>query len=503
MLPRSWPMQNAKKVVDRNSNDIILKTGYGPSGLPHLGTIAEIIRTRMIQKSLEFQGKEAKIIVFVDNMDGFRKVPLNLPKQDYLSQFLGLPLFKVPDVFGCCENFADHNINELNKLIAQFDLTNHVEVIKSSDMYLSGKFNNALLNVLRNHEKILKIMLPTLGEERQKTYSPFLPISEKSGKVLEVKIEEYKVDEGKITFYDEGELVEAEVINGKCKLQWKVDWGMQWHALGVDYEMYGKDLIDSFSVSKPICKTLGSKAPVNMVYELFLDGDNKKISKSKGNGVSLDDWMNFTPIASMKHFLFLHPERAKKLDIRDLHRYVDAYLKDLQRYHNQIKENDETRYENPIFYTHENDLPPPTELSYAILLNLQKGLRSPNYETFRNFIIKQHGELNSTEEKLVECIYKFAEHHKTESHPAPSWMIKYLQKFIDNMDGFSTGLEMQTNLYALGNEAVENKDIIDLKSWFQTIYLVLFGEETGPRLGPFFELYGKEESMKLISAKIK
>ncbi|WP_172618991.1 lysine--tRNA ligase [Candidatus Cytomitobacter indipagum] len=508
MSYRSWPMQNAKKIIDERSNDkskiVVLKTGYGPSGLPHLGTIAEIIRTRMIQRALEFLGCKGKIIVFVDNMDGFRKVPSNLPKQEFLQQFLGMPLFKVPDAFDCCDNFADHNINELNKLIEQFGLTKHVEVVKSSDKYLPGEFNEALLKTLKNHEKILKIMLPTLGEERRKTYSPFLPISQKSGKVLEVKIEEYKVDEGKITFYDEGELVESEVTDGKCKLQWKVDWGMQWHALKVDYEMYGKDLIDSFSASKPICKALGSKAPLNMVYELFLDGDNKKISKSKGNGVSLEDWLNFTPIASMKHFLFLNPERAKRLDIMDLHRYVDAYLKDLDRYHKQVAENDDRRHDNPIFFVHENEsnLPSSTNLSYALLLNLQKGLRSPDYDTFRSFIIKQHGQLNDTEEKLVECVYRFAEHHKTESIPAPSWLNKYFQRFLDNMPNLSNGLDMQTYLYALGNEAVENRDIEDLKAWFKIIYTVLFGEETGPRLGPFFELYGKEESIKLIQSKI-
>ncbi len=500
MLPRTWAMKNAEKTIERHSGDVLLflKTGYGPSGLPHLGTIAEIIRTRMVQQSIEFQGRKSKIIVFVDNMDGFRKVPSNLPKQDYLAQFLGLPLFKVPDVFGCCESFADHNINELNKLIAQFDLTQHVEVVRSSDMYLSGKFNDALLNVLKNHEKILKIMLPTLGEERKKTYSPFLPISAKSGKVLEVKIEEYKVDEGKITFYDEGELVESEVTNGKCKLQWKVDWGMQWHALGVDYEMYGKDLIDSFSASKPICKVLGSKAPASMMYELFLDGENKKISKSKGNGVSLEDWMNFAPIASMKHFLFMNPERAKRLDIHDLHRYVDAYLNDLTKYHAQ---DEKARYENPIFYIHEN-APPATTLSYSLLLNLQKGLRSPDYETFRNFIEKQHGTLNETEEILIKCVYKFCEHHKTESAPAPEWLKKYLNAFLDNIDQMTNGLEMQTYLYTLGNEAVANQDITDLKVWFKTIYQVLFGEDSGPRLGPFFELYGKSESVKLIKSKV-
>ncbi len=499
MLSRTWPMKNAEKIINTNSGDIILKTGYGPSGLPHLGTIAEIIRTRMVQQSLEIKEKSGKIIVFVDNMDGFRKVPSNLPKQEYLAQFLGMPLFKVPDVFGCCDSFADHNINELNKLIEAFDMTKHVEVVRSSDMYLSGKFNEALLNVLKNYEKILSVMLPTLGEERKKTYSPFLPISKKSGKVLEVKIEEYKIDEGKITFYDEGELTEIDVTDGGCKLQWKIDWGMQWHALGVDFEMYGKDLIDSFSASKPVCKILGSKAPVNMVYELFLDADNKKISKSKGNGVSLEDWMKFAPLASMKHFLFGHPERAKRLDIRDLHRYVDAYLGDLSKYNQE--ESDEKRMESPIFYVHEK-APPSTSLSYALLLNLQKGLRSPDCDTFRNFVIKQHGKLNETEEILIDCVYKFCEYHQTSSMEMPKWMKKYMDSFLDNMPKMNNGLDMQTYLYSLGNEAVANEDVDDLKNWFKTIYQVLFGEDSGPRLGPFFELYGKEESIKFVQSKI-
>ncbi|USO00691.1 MAG: lysine--tRNA ligase [Alphaproteobacteria bacterium] len=498
-------MKNAKKVIEKNTSGLItLKTGYGPSGLPHLGTIAEVIRTRMLQQAIELQGRKSKIVTFIDNMDGFRKVPTNLPNQDYLKQFLGMPLFKVPDVFGCCDSFADHNINELNKLINKFGLTEYVEVVKSSDMYISGKFNDAILLVLQNYKKILEVMLPTLGSERQQTYSPFLPISQKSGKVLEVKIEEYKVGEGKIVFYDEGELVEQAVTNGKCKLQWKVDWAMQWHALKIDYEMYGKDLIDSFAVAKPICRILGSQEPVNMVYELFLASDNKKISKSKGNGVSLSDWMQFAPIASMKHFLFLNPERAKKLDIKDLPRYVDAYLHDLKRYHIQLNEKDELIHNNPIFYVHgTQDIPEATDLSYSLLLNIQSGLRSPDYETFISFLQKQKSNLNDTELKLARAVYNYSIYHSNnETVPPPKWIKKYLHIFIEEIKELETGLDMQTKLYDLGNQAVANGDIENLKLWFENIYLVLFNEKSGPRLGPFFELYGKERSVELIKSKL-
>ncbi|QEK39076.1 lysine--tRNA ligase [Candidatus Nesciobacter abundans] len=540
-LPRTWAMKCAQKLLKRDF--IILETGYGPSGLPHLGTVAEVIRTRMIQNCLDILGKESKIIVFVDDMDGFRKVPTNLPNQDMLANYLHLPLCKVPDPFGCCESYADHNTNELIKLLKTFGLEDKVEIMKSSDKYNSGEFDENLVQVLNNYEKILNVMLPTLGEARQKTYSPFLPISQKNGHVLEVKIEKYLKEEKSICFYDQGELVKMPVTGGNCKLQWKVDWGMRWAALGVDFEMYGKDLIDSYSVSKQICTILGSRAPNNMVYELFLDSEGKKISKSKGNGISLEEWLNYATEDSVKHFLFLNPDRAKNLDKKDLHKYVDNYLSDLEKYRNSISNSDlhsnfaldnhpnhpsfaldnhpssaldnssrkdfvlnEHDYrnitENPVFYVHEGVVPPVSRVSYSMILNLAKGLRSPDFLTFKNFIENKIGKLNITEDKVVESVFKFYESYKTKPSETPEWIKSYMKVFLEKLDSLESGNDMQQELYLLGNKAVFNNDVADLKSWFKAIYGILFGEESGPRLGPFFELYGKDEARKMIESII-
>ena len=297
---KSWPFEEARKIVNRinhhsyklSKEGVLLETGYGPSGLPHIGTFGEVLRTTMVMNAFKkLTGIPAKIFVFSDDMDGLRKVPTNVPNQEMLQQNIEKSLTSVPDPFEKYESFAHHNNAMLCRFLDSFGF--EYEFKSSTQMYKSGKFNESLFKILEHYDAIMDIMIPSLRDERQKTYSPFLPVCKKTGKVLQVPIIEKDLEKKTVIYRDpeSGNLEEVSILDGNCKLQWKADWGMRWHALGVDFEMNGKDLIESFKLSSRICKTIGGVPPENLTYELFLDEEGKKISKSKGNGLSMDDWL--------------------------------------------------------------------------------------------------------------------------------------------------------------------------------------------------------------------
>ena len=315
---KSWAFEEARKLADRikrsGKSEAILETGYGPSGLPHIGTFGEVLRTTFVMRAFKLlTGMPAKIIVFSDDMDGFRKVPTNVPDQEMLAQNLDKPLTAVPDPFGKYESFAHHNNAMLRRFLDSFGF--EYEFKSSTEAYKSGQFNDCLQKILEHYDEIMDIMLPSLREERRETYSPFFPICKRTGKVLQVPIIETKPENSTIVYKDPetGELIETSVLDGNCKLQWKADWGMRWVALGVDYEMNGKDLIDSFKLSSKIARTIGGTPPENLTYELFLDEEGKKISKSKGNGLSMDEWLKYAPSESLAYYMYQAPKRAKRL----------------------------------------------------------------------------------------------------------------------------------------------------------------------------------------------
>ncbi len=501
---RTWPVKNAKRILDRikqyeTKNEIILGSGFGPSGLPHLGTISELVRTRMLQYTLQnIQNKPVKIISYCDDLDGLRKVPENVPNQHILEKNIGKPVSNIPDPFGCCESFAAHNIRKLHELIEQFDLTEHVKVIPVSTLYKSGAYNNEMLVILQKYQKVLDIILPILGKERKATYSPFLPISPISGKVLTTGVISHNLTKKTITVKESNEVYDVSIFDGCCKLQWKIDYGMRWAAQKIDYEMYGKDLISSAEIGSQICELLGEKAPVQMYYEMFLDGSGKKISKSKGNGIDLFQWLRYAPIHALKHFLYFNPDRAKMLNMDDLPKYIDTYYSALKKY--SLKNEDHV--ENALFYVHEKDVPQKIECSYTLLVNLAESVQSPNLNTFQNFVLQRLPDLNL---QLIEKAFTFyQEQYKiNERIKVSQWMIKYLQEFLAYMVNHSTADEMQTKLYDLGNIAVQAKEVENLKKWFENLYLVLFGRVSGPRLGNFFALYGINNSIKMINKTLE
>ena len=359
-------IKKRKKFFEKKGK-ITLQTGYGPSGLPHIGTFAEVARTTMIVNALNhLLDIPTEIITFSDDMDGLRKIPENIPNKELLEKNLHKPLTSVPDPFSKFKSFGEHNNEMLKNFLDKFNFKYTFR--SSTETYKKGTFNEALLLVLEKYEKIMEIILPTLGKERQKTYSPFLPICKDTGQVLEVPILEVKKREGKIIYNKDNKKVETEIINGNCKLQWKVDWAMRWYAFDVDYEMYGKDLIESAILSSKICRVLGKESPNGFAYELFLDERGEKISKSKGNGITIEQWLKYASPESLSLFMYQNPKRAKKLYADIVPKAVDEYLSLIDKFNEQDQK---SKLLNPVWHIHNGK--PPKEKSimpFSVLLNL-------------------------------------------------------------------------------------------------------------------------------------
>ena len=333
---KSWPFIEAQRIIARyggidnfnkpKKNFVLFETGYGPSGLPHIGTFGEVVRTTMVKNAFEsLVDCDTKLITFSDDLDGLRKIPENVPNKNILSEYIGKPLTSIPDPFDKYESFGHHNNAKLRSFLDRFNFD--YEFVSSTEKYKSGDFNDTLVTILQNYEEIMSIILPTLRNERRQTYSPFLPISQLNGNVLQVKINEYRPESNSIIFVDpaNNKKFEIEITNGNCKLQWKVDWAMRWISLGVDYEMCGKDLIESVDLASKICRFLKKKSPINLIYEMFLDEKGEKISKSIGNGISVDQWLRYASPESLSLFMFQKPKSAKKLFFDVIPKSIDEY----------------------------------------------------------------------------------------------------------------------------------------------------------------------------------
>ena len=392
----AWPFEEARKIVarlernpkDRNPKDeVIFATGYGPSGLPHIGTFGEVARTTLVRHAFRTltDGKvPTRLIAFSDDMDGLRKVPDNIPNKDMVAQHLGKPLTQVPDPFGTHPSFGAHNNARLRAFLDAFGFD--YEFMSSTECYTSGRFDEALLTVLRHLDEVMAIMLPSLRAERAQTYSPFLPISPATGIVLQVPIVAHDAAASTITYDDpdSGARVTTPVTGGRCKLQWKPDWAMRWLALGVDYEMAGKDLIDSAKLSGEICRALGGRPPESFIYELFLDDKGQKISKSKGNGLTIDEWLRYASPESLSLFMYREPKAAKRLYFDVIPRHVDDYQQFLEAYDRQDAR---ARLTNPVWHIHSGH-PPPADMpvTFTMLLNLVSASNAENAETLWGFI---------------------------------------------------------------------------------------------------------------------
>jgi len=519
-VSKAWPFQEAQRLAKRfpgGKRDaagglvpVVFETGYGPSGLPHIGTFQEVLRTTLVRRAYEVLtgGQPTRLIAFSDDMDGLRKVPDNVPNKDMLERHLGLPLSRIPDPFGSDDSFAGRNNAMLRDFLDRYGF--NYEFIAASDRYNSGQFDQALTKVLSHFDAIMDIMLPTLREERRKTYSPVLPVSPSSGAVLQVPVEVVDAAAGIIRFEDDGKTVEQSALGGKSKLQWKVDWAMRWVALGVDYEMCGKDLTDSVTQSGKIASVLGGRKPEGMIYELFLDANGEKISKSRGNGLTIDEWLTYGTEESLGFYLFREPKRAKNLHIEVIPRAVDEYW----QFRAKIPEQPlEQQLGNPVWHLlrangykgGDGDTLPVT---YGLLLNLVGvlGTHATHEQVWTylgNYINNadpaQHPELEALIDRALNYNRDFIA--PTLKRRAPTAQeaeaLKALDALLAASPSDASAEELQTGVYEIGKD--ERFGFESLRDWFKALYETLLGSSQGPRMGSFIALYGIANTRKLVA----
>ena len=509
----AWPFVEAKKILKERKKyldkkgKIILQTGYGPSGLPHIGTFGEVARTSMVVNALNYLSDLPKeIITFSDDMDGLRKIPENIPNQEILVKNLNKPLTKVPDPFGKYNSFGEHNNEMLKNFLNNFNFKYTFK--SSSKLYQEGYFNQTLILILNNFEKIMNIIIPTLGKERQKTYSPFLPICPDTQKVLEIPVKEIKSKNNTIIFDNNGKDLESSILDGNCKLQWKVDWAMRWYALDVDFEMYGKDLIESAILSTKIIKVLGKSNPSGFAYELFLDDRGEKISKSKGNGITIEQWLRYASPESLSLFMYQNPKRAKKLYNEIVSKTVDEYFNFIEK----SKSQDQSQLLlNPVWHVHNSEIPKEDLImSFSMLLNLVETSNASSKNILWKYVKKYKPDIVEKNfpvfDKLVEYAIKYfnevVKQKKIYKKPNENEKKALLQlvKTLESCNGNMTPEEIQTQIYTVGKE---NGYREKLRDWFKLIYEVIFGDENGPRMGFFISFFGLSETIKLIKEKLK
>jgi len=510
LTSKAWPYEEARKLLKRYEKgapakgDILFETGYGPSGLPHIGTFNEVLRTTMVRNAYkELSDIPTRLIAFSDDMDGFRKVPDNVPNQAMLAEHLGKPLTQVPDPFGKYESFAHHNNAMLREFLDRFGFD--YDFRSSTEAYQSGAFDDALKSILRHYDAIMGVMLPTLRKERQLTYSPVLPISPKSGIVLQVPVEVVDAEAGLIRFTDDGDVIEQSILGGKAKLQWKVDWAMRWVALGVDYEMSGKDLIDSVQQSSKIARVLGARPPESLTYEMFLDEKGEKISKSKGNGLSLEQWLTYGPDESLAFYAYREPKKAKQLHMGVIPRAVDEYWQFRGNYPAQAIEQ---KLGNPVHHIHEGALPTgELPVTFGLLLNLVGVMGDASKPQVWGYLANYLPDANADKYPELDRLigYALAYHRDfiapTLKRRAPTAneaaALRDLDARLAAMPADATAEDIQNEVYAIGKE--EAYGFESLRDWFKALYETLLGAEQGPRMGSFIALYGIENSRKLIA----
>ena len=509
---KSWPFEEARKIIKRlekNKKDIVFETGYGPSGLPHIGTFGEVARTSMVRFALKTLDSsiESKIICFSDDMDGLRKVPDNIPNQKVLEDNLEKPLSTIPDPYGKYKSYAEHNNSLLKDFLNQFGF--EYEFMSATEQYLSGNFDNTLKDIMQNYDAISNTILPTLGEARRETYSPFLPICEETGRVLMAKVLEIDKEKNTILYQNDrtNKEVETSVLKGKCKLQWKVDWAMRWVSLGVDYEMAGKDLIESVNLSSKICRVLGKVPPEGFNYELFLDQNGEKISKSKGNGITINEWLKYANPESISLYMYQKPRRAKKLSFDVIPKAVDEYQTFLEKYSSQTVPE---QLNNPVFHIHNgqpNSFKVP--VSFALILNLVNASQADNKDVLWGFIKGYMGDISEDAEVYINQLLGYALSYfndfvlpKKSYREASEKEIGYLKELVSRfskLDKNSEAETIQTIVYDIGKEA----EYENLRDWFMALYQILLGQEQGPRFGSFVALYGIDKTCELINRAIK
>ncbi len=537
MRAKAWPFEEARKVLARlggrapEKGHVLFETGYGPSGLPHIGTFGEVLRTSMVRHAFTtLSDLPTRLIAFSDDMDGLRKVPDNVPNRDAMRLYAeekdpdgkvlrnATPLTSVPDPFGTHESFGHHNNARLKAFLDAFGFD--YEFTSATECYRSGRFDETLRRVLRHHREIADIVRPTLGAQRQRTYCPFLPIVERPDEALGGKprlqvlqhavIREADPERGEALFQELdpetgepiGEPFTHPVTGGHCKLQWRVDWAMRWVAFGVDYEMSGKDLIDSVKLSGRVCRLLGGRPPEGFTYELFLDENGEKISKSRGNGLTIEEWLAYAPKDSLALFMFQKPRAAKRLYFDVIPKTVDDYLVLLSRYREQ---DPAAQLENPVWHIHGGA--PPEErvrLGFAVLLNLASVCNTEDKAVLWGFIKRYAPEASPERDRLLDELVGHAVRyyrdfvkptkHYRAANATERAALEDLARELETLPEGAGAEDIQERVYEVG----KRHPFDSLRDWFRALYEILLGQPQGPRMGSFIALYGVPETVALI-----
>ncbi|MDZ7905116.1 MAG: lysine--tRNA ligase [Cypionkella sp.] len=508
MKSKAWPFEEARALLKRYEKKapekgyVLFETGYGPSGLPHIGTFGEVARTTMIRRAFEaISDIPTRLICFSDDVDGMRKVPENVPQQDMLRGHMQKPLTSVPDPYGEYGSFGAHNNAMLRRFLDTFGF--QYEFISATEFYKSGRFDDTLRLATERYDAIMNIMLASLREERQQTYSCFLPIHPETGRVLYVPMKHVDALNHTITFDDEdGREWVLPVTGGNVKLQWKPDFGARWAALGVDFEMYGKDHSTNTPIYDGICEVLGGRKPNHMSYELFLDEEGQKISKTKGNGLSIDEWLTYAATESLSYFMYQKPKTAKRMHFDVIPRAVDEYHQQLRAYPDQ---DIDAQVNNPVWHIHHGQ-PPASKMvvTFGMLLNLASVAGATDAAGLWGFIKKYAPDASPEANPDLDAAAAHAVRYFTD-RIAPSRKFRLpnemeraamedLRARLVAWEGETTDDALQTMVFAVGKE----HGFDPLRAWFQALYEVLLGASDGPRFGGFVALYGVSETIALM-----
>ncbi|MFT6676494.1 MAG: lysyl-tRNA synthetase class 1 [Sulfitobacter sp.] len=507
MTSKAWPFEEARRVLKRyqkappEKGFVLFETGYGPSGLPHIGTFGEVLRTTMIKRAFEeISDIPTKLICFSDDLDGMRKVPGNVPQQDMLAEHMHKPLTVVPDPFGTYESFGHHNNAMLRRFLDTFGF--EYDFYSAREFYKSGQFDAILLRAAEKYDEIMAVMLKSLREERRQTYSIFLPIHPETGRVMYVPMKEVNAKDGTITFDDpDGNEMTLPVTGGNVKLQWKPDFGARWAALDVDFEMYGKEHATNTAIYDRICEILGGKKPEHFSYELFLDENGQKISKSSGNGISIDQWLTYASTESLSYFMYLKPKTAKRMHFDVIPKAVDEYHQQLRAYETQDAK---ARMNNPVWHIHGGNVPTSDMVvPFSMLLNLASVSSAEDKSQLWGFIQRYAPDatpetnpgMDAAAGHAVAYYNDFVKPNKT--FRAPSDLeraaLEELREILKTWDGGLDAEALQSMVFAVGKPRFE-----PLRDWFTALYEVLLGASQGPRFGGFIALYGVDETVALI-----
>ena len=504
---KAWPFEEARRIIKRFEQNppkngyALFETGYGPSGLPHIGTFGEVARTSMVIKAFQLLSEiPTRLVCFSDDLDGMRKVPINVPNSESLVEYLQLPLTSVPDPFGEYESFGHHNNAMLKRFLDTFGF--EYEFISATEFYRSGKFDKILLRAVEKYDEIMEVMLASLREERQRTYSIFLPIHPSTGRVMYVPMKSVSSENGTITFdTEDGTEMTLPVTGGNVKLQWKPDFGARWAALGVDFEMYGKDHSTNTPIYDKISHILGHTAPEHFSYELFLDENGQKISKTSGNGVSIDEWLRYASTESLSYFMYLKPKTAKRMHFDVIPKAVDEYHQQLRAYETQ---DDKARLSNPVWHIHGGDVPKSgMVVPFSMLLNLASVVGAENKGQLWGFIKRYASDAAPDTNTDLDAAVEFSVRYyndfvkPTKTYRAPSDLeSEALVELLEGLKTWNKGLDpdaLQSLVFSCGRERFD-----PMRDWFKALYEVLLGASQGPRFGGFLALLGIEESIALI-----